>query len=280
MRVIVTRPEREAQRWVLDLTALGFDAVALPLIKVDPVDDPADLVQAWQQLADYVGVMFVSGNAVEQFFASKPPLATVFSTQAAIKTRAWATGPGTARALLRAGVAPDRLDAPPLDAGQFDSEALWQLVGMQLQRGDRVLIVRGGDPVGSASAGPGSGREWFANRVVQAGARAEFVMAYQRHAPAFSAEARQLACTAATDGSVWLLSSTEALTNLSAWLPGQSWAQARALATHPRIAAAAKKAGFGVVCESRPTLPDVVAALHLVGQTAVRDADQCAPPTL
>jgi len=261
MRVIVTRPEREAQRWVRDLSALGLEALALPLIKVGPVDKPADLVQAWQQLADYVGVMFVSGNAVEYFYALKPPLAPEFSAQAAIKTRVWATGPGTARALLRAGVAPERLDAPALDAGQFDSEALWQVVGAQVQPGSRVLIVRGGDSAGSESAGQGTGREWFAQRVALAGGRAEFVVAYQRSAPDFSPHERELACQAATDGAVWLFSSSEAVANLSAWLPTQSWASARALATHPRIAAAAIKAGFGVVCESRPTLPDVVASL-------------------
>ncbi len=267
MRVIVTRPPREAQRWVLDLSTLGLDARALPLIEVGPVDDPAELVQAWQHLAKFVGVMFVSGNAVAHFFASKPFVATEFSALSAINTRAWATGPGTVQALLRAGVAPQQLDAPSLDAGQFDSEALWQVVGAQVKPGDRVLIVRGGDSAGSAAQG--TGRDWFANRVTQAGAGAEFVVAYQRRAPEFSAAERQLACNAASDGSVWLFSSTEAVGNLSAWLPGQSWAQARALATHPRIASAAKKAGFGVVCESRPTLADVVVALNRVAQAAV-----------
>lgn len=267
MRLIVTRPEREAQRWVTDLSALGLQALALPLIQVGPVADPTAVVQAWQQLADYVGVMFVSGNAVDYFFKSKPALAPVFTAQAALKTRAWATGPGTARALLRAGVAPERLDAPPLDAGQFDSEALWQVVGTQVQPGSRVLIVRGADAAGSA--GQGSGREWFANRVAQAGGRAEFVAAYQRCPPEFTTAERQLASQAASDGSVWLLSSTEAVANLCAWQPAPSWVSARALATHPRIALAAKNAGFGLVCESRPTFPDVVATLKRMASTAV-----------
>lgn len=282
MRVIVTRPEREAQGWVLDLSAAGFDAVALPLIKVGPVADAAGLARAWQRLAEYAGVMFVSGNAVEQFFVSKPALAPGFGSQEAMKTRAWAVGPGTARALLRAGVAPDRLDAPPQDAGQFDSETLWQGVSAQVRPGERVLIVRGGDATGGADAGagPGAGREWFANRVAQAGGRVEFVVAYQRGAPEFSSGARQLAGAAATDGSVWLFSSTQALAHLSAWLPGQSWAQARAVATHPRIAATAKKAGFGEVCETRPTLPDVVATLRRLASAGVRTAEWRTPPTL
>jgi len=62
MRVIVTRPEREAQQWVRDLSALGLDAQALPLIKVAPVADTADLLRAWQHLAQYAGAMFVSGK--------------------------------------------------------------------------------------------------------------------------------------------------------------------------------------------------------------------------
>lgn len=265
-RVIVTRPQIDAHRWVQDLSALGLDAVALPLIRVGPVDNTAALAQVWEHLAAYVGVMFVSGNAVDHFFASKPTVSPVFISDSAIKTRAWATGPGTASALLRAGVAPQRLDAPPLDAGQFDSEALWRVVGEQVHPGDRVLIVRGSDSAAGGNAGQGVGRDWFANRLNSVGAVADFAVAYQRHRPDLTGYDQALARQAATDGSVWLFSSTEAVVNLSASLPGQDWASARALATHPRIAAAAKDAGFGAVEESRPTFSDVVATLQRAGQ--------------
>jgi uroporphyrinogen-III synthase len=261
MRVIVTRPEREAKRWVGDLSALGIEAVALPLIKVGPVDDTTDIVQAWRHLSDYVAVMFVSGNAADYFFASKPPMLPNFSQHTEIKTRAWATGPATAKALLRAGVGADRIDAPASDAGQFDSEALWQLVGPKVKSSQRVLIVRGVDSERNAGVGHGTGREWLTERIAEAGALAEFVVAYQRSAPEFSAADRELALQAAGDGSVWLFSSTEALTNLRVRLLEQSWSEARALATHSRIAAAARQAGFGVVYESRPTLTDVAAVL-------------------
>jgi uroporphyrinogen-III synthase len=59
-----------------------------------------------------------------------------------------------------------------------------------------------------------------------------------------------------------LFSSSEAIGNLVQAVPQQSWKQAKALATHPRIAQAARKAGFAVVCESRPTLADVVASIE------------------
>ncbi|MEG2631782.1 MAG: uroporphyrinogen-III synthase, partial [Comamonas sp.] len=45
-------------------------------------------------------------------------------------------------------------------------------------------------------------------------------------------------------------------------LPGTDWRQARALATHPRIAAAARQAGFGLVQECRPSLNDVAASIE------------------
>jgi uroporphyrinogen-III synthase len=262
MRVIVTRAQRETKRWVGELAGRGFDALALPLIKVGPVDDKTAVVRAWDHLNDYVGVMFVSANAVDYFFSSKPSLALEFNSQTTFKTRAWATGPGTARALLRAGVAPDQIDVPAPDVGQFDSEALWQVVGKQVRAGQRVLIVRGVDSGVSDQPVQGSGRDWFANRITQAGAGAEFVVAYQRSAPELSAPEIEMARLAASDGSVWLFSSAQAVTNLGVRLPGQNWAQARALATHPRIGAAAQKSGFGVVYESRPTLSDVVTALQ------------------
>ncbi len=259
MRVIVTRPLREAKEWVAELSAAGLDALALPLIEIGPAPDQAALQQVWQRLADYVAVMFVSANAVEQFFAARPASGPGFEVQPAL--RAWATGPGTRRALLRAGVAAELIDSPAADAGQFDSEALWQIVAAQLRAAQRVLIVRGVDGAAGAQAVSGNGREWFANQVAQAGAHTDFVVSYQRSVPQWSSQQQDAARQAASDGSVWLFSSSEALTNLGRCVPGQSWAAGRALATHPRIAAALAKAGFGAVAQTRPTVGDVLASL-------------------
>jgi uroporphyrinogen-III synthase len=173
--------------------------------------------------------------------------------------------------LLRAGVAPAVLDAPPADAAQFDSEALWARVSHQVQAGSRVLIVRGRDAVALDATGAadtvapdaaGVGRDWLAQRIQQAGARVEWVVAYQRTAPVWLAPERALAQQAASDGSVWLFSSTQAVTHLLALLPGQVWTAARAVATHARIAQALRNAGFGRVAESRPTLRDVMASIE------------------
>jgi uroporphyrinogen-III synthase len=229
---------------------------------IGPVDNAAALRQARAHLSDYVAVMFVSANAVDYFFELNSYLDESGRAVAAIKTRAWATGPGTSRALLRAGVTPALLDAPALEAAQFDSEALWARVSAQVTPGARVLVVRGQDAAGTGSAGPGLGRDWLAERITQAGGVVDFVVAYQRLAPAFSPAEIALAQQAASDGSVWLFSSSEALANLVAHMAGQSFAGACALATHPRIAQAARDAGFGQVLETRPTVKDVAAALQ------------------
>jgi uroporphyrinogen-III synthase len=258
MRVIVTRPQREAQEWVRSLVASGLQAQTLPMIEIRPAPDLAPVQQAWRHLADYRALMFVSANAVDGFFAAKP------DADASFTSRAWATGPGTVAALRRAGLAPQSIDAPPPQAAQFDSEALWQVVAGQLRPSDRVLIVRGVDEQ-AAHAFEGVGRDWLAQRIQQAGAQADFVVSYQRARPQLDAAQIRLALEAAGDGTVWLFSSSEAINHLRACLPQQDWSGARALATHARIAAAARQAGFGVVHESRPSLADVMASIESMG---------------
>ena len=270
MRVIVTRPEREARLWCAQLSARGFDAVPLPLIAIGPVTgQPARqaLESAWQGLQAYFAAMFVSASAVTYFFSSKPNFAlTPWSLPASnsgatshLLPRCWAPGPGTAQALQQAGVPVHTIDAPSADSGQFDSEALWQRVHGGLPAGARVLIVRGSD------GGPGSaGRDWLAQQLAGAGVQVETVAAYERGVPVFSTTQVKLARQAAQDGSIWLFSSSQAIRHLVLWMPTQDWRRARAVATHPRIAEAARQAGFAVVCESRPTLDEVAASIESV----------------
>lgn len=252
MPVIVTRPEQEARQLVQRLQDRGIAARALPLIAIGGAPDPQSLVQAWQGLAQFRAAMFVSGNAAREFCACRP-------ADAVFDTRAWTTGPGTRDALVQCGVPADRIDMPPADAAQFDSEALWAVVRPQVRAGDRVLIVRGGDADGQAS-----GRDWLRDQLVAAGAQPDTVVAYVRGLPSWDAAQRADAAAGAGDGSVWLFSSSEAVANLKQLLPGQSWAGSKAVATHPRIAQAVRSAGFGVVQETRPPFEAVLAALESI----------------
>lgn len=256
-RAVVTRPEGEARRWVSALQDHGWQALALPLIVIGPPADPLPLRQARARLPGYDALMFVSAPAVAQFFAGKP----WNDADSAGQIRCWAPGPATARALLAAGVPSGRIDQPAAAAENFDSESLWRDVGPQVAAGHRLLIVRGQSEAVAASP-QGNGRDWLAQQCRARGGSVDWCVAYRRQAPDWSDEERAQALAASQDGSVWLLSSSEALDNLGALLPDADWSQARAVATHPRIAQAAARMGFGIIRESRPTLEDMLLNLE------------------
>jgi uroporphyrinogen-III synthase len=264
MQVTVTRPAREAQAWVQQLQESGFVANSLPLIEIAGPADARSVAKAWLQLPEFNAAMFVSGNAVDHFFALKPAGTPVYSSQAAIKTRALITGPGSYAALQRAGVAPALIDAPDAKQGQFDSEALWAVMGHRVVPGYRVLVVRGTTEMQKGEPGEdaGVGRDWFSKRVIAAGGCVEFVVAYQRRCPELTPKVQAGIQTAVNNRAVWLFSSSEAVANLLALAPDQHWHDQRAVCTHARIAQAASAAGFGVVCESRPILAAVVASIE------------------
>jgi len=231
MRLIVTRPLAQALGWVAELQALGLDAQALPLIDIAPADDLAPIQQAWLQLSGLSLVMFVSANAVEHFFAARPAGATWPDG-----LPAGSTGPGTTAALQAAGVT--QIEAPAADAQQFDTEALWARLSSWPWAGRQVLVVRGEE-----------GRDWLADRLRQHGAQLSFVAAYRRRPPTLDAasQALLLAALAAPGQYLWLFSSSEAVGHLRTLAPLADWSAAAALASHPRIADAARRAGWGWV---------------------------------
>ncbi len=253
-RVVVTRPIEQGLTWVESLKAHGVDAVAVPLIDIAEAPDPAAVDAVWANIADWSLLVFVSPNAVEQFFARRPD------------GRAWpatlhaaSPGPGTSSVLRARGVAEDRLIEPAADAASFDSEALWQQLRLLRWQGARVLVVRGE-----------GGRDWLAARLREAGADVHYLAAYSR-GPALStpAERRSMAqALAEPERHLWFFSSSEAVGHLlESGVLAQPALQAAlanscALATHPRIADSARAAGFGTVLQCRPGLADVVACIQ------------------
>jgi len=288
MRVIVTRPETDAQAWLDAIQKAGHEAVYLPLIEIGPAPDAHAVDLAWQQWQRWQAVMFVSAQAVRMFFALRPKGRSLeanissnsFADQAT-GPRFWATGPGTRQALIDAGVDGGDIDAPHAESAQFDSEALWKVVQPTLTKQAPVLIVRGNedpsdsnvdsDSPRSAEANPsdnlhanlqGVGRDWLAQQIVETGASVEFVVAYSRRPPQWSAQQLDIAKQAASDSSVWCFSSSQAVLHLQAQLPDVQWDQARCVTTHARIAQTAHEVGFVRVVQTRPVLSDVLASLE------------------
>ena len=263
--LLVTRPQPQADEWVASLRALGLRAVALPLLGIAPPADPAPVRAAWAVLAGTATdnatghppgqepacspslVMFVSPSAVDRFFALKPAgLAWPAGVIAA------GTGPGTGRALLAANVPAAAVLTPPDDGDRFDSEALWVVLRSRVHwAGSAALIVRGE-----------GGRDWLADTLRRQGASVHFVEAYRRTVPVLDAPAQAALQQALAQPAAccWLFSSSEAVGHLPALAPGVDWSPAVALATHPRIAAAARRLGFGRVVQVPPS-PEAVAKL-------------------
>lgn len=234
-RVLVTRPEGQAQPWAQALCAHGIAAEAFPLIEIAPLAEPSPLQAAWRSVPDGAALMFVSANAVTHFMAQRPP-------ETALACQAWGTGPGTAQALQEAGWPEALIRCPAADAPRFDSEALWALVADEVRHwppAQQVLIVRGADATGQLA-----GRDWLAQRLEDAGVQVAQCVAYVRRAPVLGAAALARARQALAQGDWWLFSSSEAAHNLLQALPEAPGATGRALATHPRIAERLRAQGW------------------------------------
>lgn len=270
MQVVVTRPEAEADAWVQALSKAGHEVLALPLIAFEALPPPM-----LPPLETYRALMFVSAQAVAAYFDEKRHLSLDNQAQAAhffnrlslatTHIRCWAPGPGTARALLQVGIPADGIDQPDPLGAQFDSEALWQVVGSQVHAGARVLIVRGeseGQPSAAASQGrrQGHGRDWLAKQCEAAGATVDYAVVYRRVRPLWS-EAQHRQARQAVGQAVWLFSNAEALGHLAQLLPDTDWCNTKGVVTHPRVAQAAQALGFAPITICRPDVADVLFAV-------------------
>lgn len=254
--MLVTRPQPQADEWVARLRGAGFAAEALPLLHIAAVE-PAPLRAAWSDVARAAvdALVFVSPNAVSHFFAARPE-----GTTWPARVLAAAPGPGTAQALVEAGVPAECVLQPAPEAERFDSESLWERMGMLSWAGRRVLVLRGE-----------GGRDWLAQRLQEQGARVEFLQTYGRGAPrpGPAEEALLREALARPEGFVWLFSSSEAVGYLPALAgAGADWSRARALASHPRIAQAARDIGFVRIEAVSPAFDAVCAALEIEARDA------------
>jgi uroporphyrinogen-III synthase len=258
--LIVTRPAAQAGDWVQPLRALGVHTLALPLIDIAALADPADLHAAWQALPNCALAMFVSANAVQHFLAAMPP-----GGHWPAGVLAGSTGPGTSAALRAGGVPAGAIVQPAADAPAFDSEALWAQLAPLPWAGRSALVVRGE-----------GGRDWLADQLRAQGAQVQFVTAYRRLPPRLDAAGQVLlqAALARPALHVWHFSSSEAIGHLvqlgQAQRPPADWAQAVALATHPRIVQTAVDAGFAQVHRVGPTPAELAAWMRANAPAAGR----------
>jgi uroporphyrinogen-III synthase len=314
LRVLVTRPAAQAGDWVARLQAEGIPAAALPLMGIVPVDDPLPVAAAWRALPGHDLAMFVSPNAVAHFLARRPPgcdwPATLLAAAPGPGTSAALREAGVPVGQIVEPAA----DAPSFDSeslwAQLRLRGPWAGRSVLIVRGGAEAEDRG--PRGDAPAAPpaaqaggeaeegGVGREWLSLTLRGEGARVQALATYRRGLPPWGDEERAMwrQARAAPRGHLWWFSSSEAIGHLQTLaalhgsnLPGTGavaaahpgagagvgaapWVDSPALATHPRIAEAAREAGFGQVIEVAPRADAIVAAVRALQGASIQSGPQ------
>jgi len=215
---VVTRPAGQSAGLVSALRAAAMQPVELPLLELValPPAAGADLRRE-AETADLVIAVSPSAVAFGQAWwpDAWPPACTVAGV-----------GAGTARAWRAAGA--DRIIEPE---GDGDSEALLAHPALRAVSGQRVLVLRGE-----------GGRDLLGPELRARGAAVAEWLCYRRQAPADLAW--RVADLLRDPPAAWCVTSSEALAYLeAAWPPGVPRA-APLFAPHPRIAEAARQAGW------------------------------------
>ena len=225
IRVIVTRPARQAAGIAQALDALGATPIIFPAIVILPPSDRTALDAAHASLPRYDMAIFISANAVEYGVPDPRHWPASLST--------FAPGPGTAAALVAAGIA-----SPTIPETTYDSEGLLALPALTAVAGRRVLIFRGE-----------GGRTSLGDTLRARGAAVDYVDCYRRAAPQSGADGLAAALREHRADALTLTSS-EGLDNLCALLDTPSLRLLQALPTfvpHPRIADHARGKGFPAI---------------------------------
>ncbi|BAW81186.1 uroporphyrinogen III synthase HEM4 [Candidatus Nitrosoglobus terrae] len=168
LRVLVTRPEKQAKKLCQLIEAEGGQALRFPTIEISDPEDFSTVDEIIRRLDGFHWAIFVSINAVEQ------GLQRIFSQRDLPKNLNIAViGQGTAQAL-----AAFRLYPHLCPTSGYDSEALLAMEKWQHMEGEQVVIFRGN-----------GGRELLAETLIQRGAQVRYAEVYRRCLPSPAAVA-------------------------------------------------------------------------------------------
>lgn len=246
VNLLITRPVMPASRTAQRVAALGATPLIFPTTIIEPPADVAPLNAVLARLGDYYAAIFVSPSAAEMTLA--PLGAAPRKLPAALHV--FAPGPGTAEELTTRGVA--QVDMPTTS---FDSEGLLALPALQANaiKGKRIVIFRGND-----------GRELMREELVKRGASVDAITAYHRRAPNTPPTGLLELLRAGKVNALSAMSS-DAISNLVPLVPVIERAKLLfalpVYASHERIAATARAAGFRNVIETQAGDAGLITAL-------------------
>lgn len=243
--IAVTRPAGQAESLCREIEARGGSPVRFPVLAIGAVEDSAELEGAAAGLDRFDLAFFVSPNAVLHAMPALlkngplPPGLTVATV-----------GKGSERVLASFGLR----DVIAPQSG-FDSEAVLALPAFQgaAVNGKCVVIFRGD-----------GGRDLLGEALRARGATVEYVTCYRRYCPRLDAE---LLLGPAREGQLdgISLTSSEGVGNLVAMVGEDGMRLLKTVtifASHPRIAAHARAAGFERIVETAPGDAGLIDALE------------------
>ena len=246
VNLLITRPVMPASRTATRVAALGATPFIFPTIIIEPPANAAPLRDALKNITNYYAAIFVSPSAAEMTLAPLGSAALKLPTSLHV----FAPGPGTAEELNLRGVA-DVL----MPETSFDSEGLLALSALQTAaiQGKRIVIFRGND-----------GRELLREELTKRGALVEAITAYHRRAPSTPPTGLIEMLSAKKVNAISVMSS-DAVTNLVSIISPKDrenlLLSLPLYASHERIAATARTAGFRNVIETQAGDAGLITAL-------------------
>jgi uroporphyrinogen-III synthase len=146
MKVLITRPRTQADKFAEKLRSAGFESIFFPVIEIQPIGNNVALERALEKLNCYEWVVFTSVNAVDVVFDEY----SVFFLKENAGVRFAAIGPKTAEALRKYSIEPDFVPkeyvAEAILPGLGDLQGKWVLL-------PRAEIARQALPEAIANAG-------------------------------------------------------------------------------------------------------------------------------
>ena len=219
LRIMVTRPDRQAAALADALTALGAEAVICPVIAIEPIAvDPALL----QDLGRYDWLVLTSANGVDRFRELLRDAGRDFPAQIKVA----AIGPETAGRATEAGMTPALV--PP----RFIAEELADALAAATAPGARILLAR--------AAGA---RDVLPEQLRVRGAHVDVLETYRAVAPA-GVGAQLAACLPGVDMITFTSSST--VRHFIDAMPGALADQVRIACIGPITAQTARDLGMRV----------------------------------
>ena len=136
-RVVVTRTREQAGELSARLLELGADVVELPIIRIEPPEDPVEFSRLVADVHTYDWVVFTSPNGVERFFEAF--FAACDDARSFGKPKIAAIGPGTAKKIAEYRFATDLLPE------KFVAEGLVEAFSKEHIESQTVLWVKAGE---------------------------------------------------------------------------------------------------------------------------------------